>query len=117
MNSDKKTARTRGLRDVATVQTRLTRSAPANRTQAVSRFARLENERTRLLRELEAWSARQAEAERMLAKVDEELASMRVLLLDAPPSPQPQTPAPRRSRQRQKPAAAPAAPSHALIEY
>lgn len=118
MSTDTKTARTRGLRDVATVQTRLTRATPSNRTQAVSRFARLENERTRLLRELEAWSARRAEAERMLAKVDEELATMRVMLLDAPPSPPREAPSPRRRRVREDTAApAPAAHSHALIEY
>lgn len=116
MTAEPKTPRTRGLRDVATVQTRLTRSAPANRTQAVSRFARLENERTRLLRELEAWSARRAEAERMLAKVDEELASMRTLLLDAPPSPAREAPAPRRHRREDVKAAPPPSP-HALIEY
>lgn len=118
MGSDKKTARTRGLRDVATVQTRLTHVAPSNRTQAVSRFARLENERTRLLRELEAWSARQAEAERMLAKVDEELSAMRVMLLDAPPSPPSAGSSPRRRRGRQEAAPEPvAAHAHALIEY
>lgn len=116
MTAEPKPPRTRGLRDVATVQTRLTRSAPANRTQAVSRFARLENERTRLLRELEAWSARRAEAERMLAKVDEELATMRTLLLDAPPSPARAAPAPRRRRREEAQAAPPASP-HALIEY
>ncbi|MDQ0346106.1 hypothetical protein [Ancylobacter vacuolatus] len=117
MNAEKKSARTRGLRDVATVQTRLTRATPSNRTQAVSRFARLENERTRLLRELEAWSARRTEAERMLAKVDEELATMRTMLLDAPASPPREAQAPRRRRERDEPAATPTAHSHALIEY
>ncbi|WP_018390779.1 hypothetical protein [Ancylobacter sp. FA202] len=117
MSTDSKTARTRGLRDVATVQTRLTRATPSNRTQAVSRFARLENERTRLLRELEAWNARRTEAERMLAKVDEELATMRAILLDAPASPPREAPAPRRRRERDEPAAAPTTHSHALIEY
>jgi hypothetical protein len=118
MSTVNKVTRTRGLRDVSTVQTRLIRATPANRTQAVSRFARLENERSRILRELEAWSARHTEAERMLAKVDEELAAMRILLLDAPLSPLPTVSSPRRRREREDAATEPAAAhSHALIEY
>jgi hypothetical protein len=76
----------RGMRDVATAQTRFAGSAPSNRTQAVSRFARLENERMRILRELDAWIARKTEAERMLAKVEAELVILQALLLGAPPA-------------------------------
>lgn len=117
MSANSKADRVRGLRDVSTVQTRLTRSAPSNRTQAVSRFARLENERTRIVRELEAWSARHTEAERMLAKVDAELAALRALLLDAPPAtPAPSSPRRRRAREDTATVTA-AAHSHTLIEY
>jgi hypothetical protein len=86
MNGERKKVAKRGMRDVATVQTRVAGSAPTNRTQAVSRFARLENERMRILRELDAWIARKTEAERMLAKVEAELATLQTLLLGAPPA-------------------------------
>ncbi|MBS1165408.1 MAG: hypothetical protein H6R00_1433 [Proteobacteria bacterium] len=71
----------RGMRNLATIQTRMISVTPANRTQAVSRYARLEHERMRIQRELEAWNARKLEAERMLAKADAELAAMRDFLL------------------------------------
>lgn len=96
MSMDRKVARMRGLRDVATVQTQIVRSTPTNRTQAVSRFARLENERMRILRELDAWNARKCEAERMLAKVEEELSAMQALLLDSRPVPARPVQAPQR---------------------
>lgn len=117
MSLDRKTVRTRGLRDVSTVQTQIVRSTPANRTQAVSRFARLENERMRILRELEAWSARKREAERMLAKVEEELAAMQALLLEAPSVRPPADPARRRRTSGEARAVPAAARPHALIEY
>lgn len=117
MSADRKAPRMRGLRNVSTVQTQVTRSKPGNRSQAVSRFARLENERMRVLRELDAWNARKAEAERMLAKVNEELAIMQALLLDPPSDrPQPMT----RPRRRHATAAADTAPAdraHAHIDY
>lgn len=87
MSEERKRVAKRGMRDIATVQSRATGSAPSNRTQAVSRFARLENERMRILRELDAWIARKTEAERMLAKVEAELVSLQALLLGAPPAP------------------------------
>lgn len=118
MSSDRKTARMRGLREVSTVQTQITRSTPANRTQAVSRFARLENERMRIQRELDAWNTRKAEAERMLAKVEEELAAMQALLLETPSgAPRGVFPS-RRQRSSQPAGAEPAAPRlHPHIEY
>ncbi|WP_454916591.1 hypothetical protein [Xanthobacter sediminis] len=117
MSTDRKAARMRGLRDVSTVQTRIARSTPSNRTQAVSRFARLENERMRILRELDAWNARKGEAERMLAKVEAELAAMRTLLLDAPPpAPRPAS-GPRRRRAHGEAAAPAATQTPELIEY
>lgn len=87
MSGERKKPGKRGMRDIATVQTRVAGSTPSNRTQAVSRFARLENERMRILRELDAWVARKTEAERMLAKVEAELVSLQALLLGAPPAP------------------------------
>ncbi len=118
MSNDRKVARMRGLREVSTVQTQITRSAPANRTQAVSRFARLENERIRIQRELDAWNTRKAEAERMLAKVGEELAAMQALLLDRPSgAPRGVSPS-KRQRRSQTAGAEPAAPrAHPHIEY
>ncbi|TCT02261.1 hypothetical protein [Aquabacter spiritensis] len=96
MIGERKKVPKKGMRNVATVQTRATSSTPANRTQAVSRFARLENERMRILRELDAWNARKAEAERMLAKVEAELGALQTLLLGAPPvASGPLRPAPR----------------------
>jgi hypothetical protein len=87
VSGERKKIGKRGMRDIATVQTRVAGSTPSNRTQAVSRFARLENERMRILRELDTWDARKAEAERMLAKVEAELASLKALLFGAPPAP------------------------------
>lgn len=81
--------RRRNLRDVTTLRTLSDRSAPANRTQAVSRFARLENERARLLRELDAWVVRKDAAERKLAAVETELAGLKRALLDEPAVPAP----------------------------
>lgn len=118
MSSDRKAARMRGLREVSTVQTQIARSAPSNRTQAVSRFARLENERMRILRELDAWNARKVEAERMLAKVEEELAAMQALLLEAPAGARRGVSPSRRQRPSEPAGAEPAAPRpHPLIEY
>lgn len=118
MSTDRKAPKMRGLRDVATVQTQIVRSAPTNRIQAVSRFARLENERMRILRELDAWNARKCEAERMLAKVEEELAAMQALLLETQPTPARPAAAPKR---RAAARAGEAPPSllhpHVTIEY
>jgi hypothetical protein len=117
MSGERKTARMRGLREVSTVQTQIARSAPSNRTQAVSRFARLENERMRILRELETWNTRKREAERMLASVEEELAIMQALLLEAPPASRAASPL-RRQRPSEPADAAPVAlHAHPLIEY
>lgn len=73
--------RRRNMRDVTTLRTLSDRVVPATRTQTVSRFARLENERARLLRELEAWAARKQDAERKLAALESELAALKNELL------------------------------------
>ncbi|HUY03823.1 MAG TPA: hypothetical protein VMV33_11100 [Rhodocyclaceae bacterium] len=106
--------RRRSLRDVTTLRTLSDRSAPANRTQAVSRFARLENERARLLRELDAWVARKDAAERKLAALETELAELKRALLGGPAAPAP--------RVRERADATPDFPpparrAEALIEY
>ena len=84
MTRERKTPAKRGLRQLSTLQTRLDTASPANRTQVVSRFARLENERMRIQRELDAWNARKLEAERMLAAVDAELDRVKAMLLGTP---------------------------------
>jgi len=84
-----KEARLRSLRDVTTLRVLSDRSAPTTRTQAVSRFARLENERVRLVRELNAWSARKDAAERKLAALETELAGLKHVLLGEPAVPTP----------------------------
>jgi chromosome segregation ATPase len=106
--------RRRSLRDVTTLRTLSDQSAPANRTQAVSRFARLENERARLLRELDAWVARKDAAERKLAALETELAGLKQALLGEPAAPAP--------RVRERAGATPdfqppARRAEALIEY
>lgn len=116
MSHERRGLSQKGMRDVATVQTRLVSSAPTNRTQAVSRYARLENERMRLQRELDAWNARRLEAERMLAKVDAELQVMRQFLLGTPAAVQTSTPS-RRAAPKGREALRQPAASGALIEY
>lgn len=75
----------RGMRNTKTIQTLANQSAVTSRPQAVSRFARLESERARLERELETWVARKEAAERMLAKVREELSVLQQFLLQPAP--------------------------------
>lgn len=116
MSHERRGLAQRGMRDVATVQTRLISSAPTNRTQAVSRYARLENERMRLQRELDAWNARRLEAERMLAKVDAELHVMREFLLGTAAAAKTVTPTRRAAPKGHEALRQPAA-SSALIEY
>jgi len=82
--------RRRGLRDMTTLRTLSNQSTPVNRMQAVSRFAMLENERVRVLRELGTWGARKEAAERKLAAIETEFAELRSQLLgeEAPLEPQ-----------------------------
>ena len=117
MSAERKKAPKRGMRDVATVQTRIGSTSPANRTQAVARFARLENERMRILRELDAWNARKQEAERMLAKVEAELSALQTVLLGAPPVPSGPSRPPPRGRPAQKVQEPRPLGGGALIEY
>jgi hypothetical protein len=108
----------RGMRDVTTLRTLSDMTAPTNRPQSVSRFARLENERARLLRELNTWSARQQVAERKLAAVEVELAGLKLALLGAPPdqAARPRAPADQ-ARALNEPAGAPVRRAEISIEY
>lgn len=86
--------RRRGLRDMATLRTLSNQSTPANRMQAVSRFAMLENERVRVLRELGTWGARKDAAERKLAALEMEFVELRSQLLGEQADSEPQKQAP-----------------------
>ena len=105
-----------GLRDLATLRTRASTAAPANRAQAVSRFALLENEKARLLREIDNWSVRKVAAELMLTRVETELASLAHHLLSTEPVPAPVGPV-RIRRTAVAASAAPAPSSTATLEY
>ena len=72
------------LRQVATLKTLADAARPRARHQLVNRFARLENERARLERERDMWLARQTAVEHKLAKLREQIALLRPLLLDQP---------------------------------
>ncbi len=73
-----------GLRKIATLQTLAGGAKPRHRHELANRFARLENERARLERELGIWeNCRQATALR-LAKVDDEIAVLRPALFPSP---------------------------------
>jgi predicted nuclease with TOPRIM domain len=108
----------RGMRDVTTLRTLSDMTALANRSQSVNRFARLENERTRLLRELNTWNARQQVAKRKLEAVEVDLAKLKLALLGAPSdqAARPRAPADQ-ARALSEPAAAPARRAEVLIEY
>jgi len=73
-----------GLRDVATLQTLSHGAQPRERHQLVSRFARLENERARLERELDMWGTRKTVTADKLAKIYEQIDALRPLLLEEP---------------------------------
>ena len=71
-----------GLRRIATPQTLADGATPCDRHHMANRFARLENDRARLERELVVWErCRRAVATR-LAKVNAEIAALRPALLD-----------------------------------
>ena len=73
-----------GLRNIATLRTLSGGAKPRERHQMANRFARLENERARLERELSTWeNCRRATAIK-LAKVNEEIAEMQVTLFEPP---------------------------------
>jgi hypothetical protein len=73
-----------GLRSVATLQTLANGAKPRERHQLANRFARMENERARLERELGAWENCAHAAAVKLAKVNQEIAAIRARLFDVP---------------------------------
>ena len=73
-----------GLRNLATLQTLANGAKPRERHQLANRFARLENERARLERELGAWENCVHAATIKLAKVNQEIAAIRTRLFDVP---------------------------------
>ncbi len=73
-----------GLRCVATLQTLARDTKPRERHQVANRFARLENERARLEREIGIWEIRLQATTKKLAKVREEIDSLRPLLGEVP---------------------------------
>ena len=73
-----------GLRSVATLQTLARSTKPQERYQIVNRYAHLENERARLEREIGIWENRLQATAKKLAKVREEIDTVRPLLEEAP---------------------------------
>jgi septal ring factor EnvC (AmiA/AmiB activator) len=74
------TKRTRGMRNIPTIQALRHRSLPATREQAVAEVARLEHEKARLNRELNLWSDHQRRTEGQLQQVEERLAALQQIL-------------------------------------
>ncbi len=73
-----------GLRSVATLQTLALHAKPRERHQLANRYARLENERARLEREVGIWESRLQVTAKKLAKVRDEINSLRPLLDEVP---------------------------------
>ena len=74
----------RGLRSVATLQTLARSTEPQERYQIANRYARLENERARLEREIGIWENRLQATAKKLAKVRDEIGTVKPLLEEAP---------------------------------
>jgi len=74
----------RGLRSVATLQTLARSTEPQERYQIANRYARLENERARLEREVGIWENRLQATAKKLAQVRDEIDKVRPLLEEAP---------------------------------
>ena len=72
MTKDRKTALS-SLRSIATLQTHARGAKPRERHQIANRYARLENERARLEREIGMWDNCRQMAASKLAKVREEI--------------------------------------------
>jgi len=72
------------LRSVATLQTLARDAKPRERHQIANRFARLENERARLEREIGIWETRLQATMKKLAKIRDEINSLQPLLDEVP---------------------------------
>jgi len=75
-----------GLQSIATLQTLGNCAKPCERQQMAARFARLENERARLERELIIWAERSRATATRLAKVSAGIAALQPVLFEAPPA-------------------------------
>jgi hypothetical protein len=73
-----------GLHSIATLQTLANGAKPCERQHMATRFARLENERARLERELMIWEERSRATATKLVKVGAGIAALRPALLEAP---------------------------------
>lgn len=85
MTKDRKMAAS-SLRKAVTLQTLVRSAKLKGRHQVANRFARLENERARLEREIGIWENCRQMAANKLAKVRSEIDSLRPLLLDEVPA-------------------------------
>jgi len=59
----------KGMQDIATAQSLISRSIPATRAQIMTRLARMEHERERLKRESNVWGGKQQQTEERLQQV------------------------------------------------
>ncbi len=73
-----------GLRRIATLQTLVLAAKPRERHQLANRYARLENERARLEREIGIWENRRQAVANKLASVCKEIDAIRPLLAEVP---------------------------------
>ena len=83
MRKDRKAASS-SLRKAVTLQTLVRAAKPRDRQQVANRFARLENERARLEREIGIWENCRQMAATKLEKIRRELDSLRPLLNEKP---------------------------------
>jgi len=79
-----KIKRTRGMRDIPTIQGLNSRSVPNTRPQAATELAKLEHEKARLERELKMWIDNQRRTEGRLRRVEEQLALVKQVLVLLP---------------------------------
>ena len=75
-----KIKRTRGMRNIPTIQGLRHRSLPSTREQTVAELARLEHEKARLKRELSIWIGNQKRVEGQLRQVEERLIPLQQIL-------------------------------------
>ena len=76
-----KIKRSKGMRDIPTIQGLNSRHVPDTRPQAAVELARLENEKVRLERELKLWGDHQRRTEGRLQQVEERLAVVTQVLV------------------------------------
>lgn len=70
----------KGIRDIPTLQLLSKRKLFSTREQAASDIARLEHDKARLERELKLWTTKQAQTEKRLAQVQQQLGMLQQVL-------------------------------------